>query len=100
LKYIAKKEKPIILSTGASTIAEIDDPLCGLKAYHINVYNDIGYFDRISSIGTQLMFNAKKREYRLIQKNITLNERDDIPRFGRRVKANWKIFKAILKTLC
>jgi glycosyltransferase involved in cell wall biosynthesis len=80
--------------------AKIDDPLCGLKAYHINVYNDIGYFDRISSIGTQLMFNAKKREYRLIQKNITLNERDDIPRFGRRVKANWKIFKAILKTLC
>jgi glycosyltransferase involved in cell wall biosynthesis len=80
--------------------ASIDDPLCGLKAYHINVYKDIGYFDRISSIGTQLMFNAKKRRYRVIQKNITLNERGDIPRFGRRVKANWKIFKAIFKTIC
>jgi len=79
--------------------ANVDDPLCGLKAYHINVYNDIGYFDRVSSIGTQLMFNAKKRGYRVVQRNITLNERDDIPRFGRRVKANWKIFKAIVKTL-
>jgi glycosyltransferase involved in cell wall biosynthesis len=79
--------------------AGIDDPLCGLKAYRIDVYKDIGYFDRISSIGTQCMFNARKRGYRLIQKNITLNERDDIPRFGKRVKANWKISKAIFKTL-
>jgi len=79
--------------------ANVDDPLCGLKAYHIGVYNDIGYFDRISSIGTQLMFNAKRRGYRVVQRNITLNERDDIPRFGRRVEANWKIFKAIIKIL-
>jgi len=80
--------------------ANIEDPLCGLKAYHITVYKDIGYFDRISSIGTQLTFNAKKRGYKVVQKNITLNERGDIPRFGRRVKANWKIFKAIFKTIC
>ena len=67
--------------------ANIDDPLCGLKAYHIKVYNDIGYFDRISSIGTQLMFNAKRRGYKLVQENVTLNEREDIPRFGKRVIA-------------
>ncbi len=79
--------------------ANIDDPLCGLKAYQINVYKDIGYFDRISSIGTQLIFNAKRRGYRVVQKNITLNERGDVPRFGRRVKANWKIFKAIVKMI-
>jgi len=80
--------------------ANIDDPLCGLKAYHINVYKDIGYFDRISSIGTQLVFNAKKRGYRIIQKDITLNTREDITRFGRWIKGNWKIFKAIVRTIC
>ena len=80
--------------------ANIADPLCGLKAYHIRVYNDIGYFDRISSIGTQLMFSAKKRRYRIVQKDITLNERGDIPRFGRRIKANLKILKAIIRTIC
>lgn len=79
--------------------ADIEDPLCGLKAYHIKVYKDVGYFDRISSIGTQLMFNAKSKGYRVLQRSITLNRRSDIPRFGRRVKANWKIFKAIVKTL-
>ena len=80
--------------------ANINDPLCGLKAYHIKVYRNIGYFDKISSIGTQLMFNAKKRGYNIVQKNITLKERGDVPRFGRRVKANWKIFKAMIKTIC
>lgn len=78
----------------------IDDPLCGLKAYHINVYKDVRYFDRISSIGTQLMFNAAKRGYRVTQRSIIINERDDVPRFGRRIKANWKILKAIIRTMC
>ena len=80
--------------------ADIEDPLCGLKAYHIKVYKDIGYFDRISSIGTQLMFNAKKRGYRVFQRDLTLlNGRKDISRFGEGIKANWKIFKAIVKTV-
>jgi glycosyltransferase involved in cell wall biosynthesis len=78
--------------------AGIDDPLCGLKAYDIKVYKDIGYFDRLSSIGTELMFRAKKRGYRIMQMDIKLNKREDTPRFGRKLKANWKIFKAIVKT--
>jgi len=79
--------------------ANIDDPLCGLKAYHINVYKDVGYFDRITSIGTQLVFNAKKKGYRIVQKDIVLNARRDITRFGSGVKGNWKILKAIVRTL-
>jgi glycosyltransferase involved in cell wall biosynthesis len=80
--------------------ANIEDPLCGLKAYHIGVYRDIGYFDRISSIGTQLMFNAKKKGYRVFQKDVVLlNRKKDISRFGEGIKANWKIFKAIVSTV-
>jgi len=79
--------------------ANIKDPLCGLKAYHIKVYKDIGYFDKISSIGVQFVFNAKKRGYRITQRNITIRERKDVSRFGRRFKANWKILKAIVKTI-
>lgn len=79
--------------------ANIDDPLCGFKAYHIKVYKDIGYFDRVSSIGTQLMFNAKKRGYKVVQRNITSKERNGTPRFGKRAKANWTIFKAIIKII-
>lgn len=77
----------------------IDDPLCGLKAYKRQAYDDIGYFDNISSIGTELMFNVKLRGYRVTQKDITLKRRADTPRFGRRIKANYKIAKAFFKIL-
>ncbi len=79
--------------------ANIEDPLCGLKAYSIEVYNDVGHFDSIKSIGTQLMFEASKRGYRMAQRDITLNSRHDEPRFGTRLIANWKILKAIMKIL-
>lgn len=79
--------------------AGIEDPLCGLKAYKTCVYRDVGYFDRISSIGTELMFNAKKKGYRIKQVPISLKKRRDVPRFGRILKANWKIFLAIVKTI-
>ena len=77
----------------------IDDPLCGFKAYHIKVYEDVGYFDRVGSIGTQLVFAAKKRGYKIVQKDIMLNPREDMTRFGYGMKANWKIFKAIMRSL-
>lgn len=79
--------------------ANIHDPLCGLKAYHIRVYKDIGYFDRVSSIGTQLMFNARKRGYKVVQRNITLNERSGTSRFGRPAEADWRIFKAMIRII-
>jgi hypothetical protein len=77
----------------------IKDPLCGMKSYSINVYNEIGYFDKVGSIGTELMFNAKKKGFRIIQKPIHINPRKDESRFGKRIKANIKIFIAIIKTL-
>ncbi len=79
--------------------ANVSDPLCGLKAYHIKVYNDIGFFDRISSIGTQLMFNAARRGYVIVQRDINVNRRKDTSRFGGKIKANWKIFLAMTKII-
>ncbi len=79
--------------------ANIIDPLCGLKAYHINVYKDIGYFDRNFSIGIQFVFNAKKKGYRIVQRSITIKKREDTSRFGKRLEANWKILKAMVRTI-
>jgi glycosyltransferase involved in cell wall biosynthesis len=75
------------------------DPLCGMKAYSREVYQKIGYFDCLNSIGTQLMFEAKKGGFRITQVEIELNLRKDEPRFGKQVKANIKIFKAMLKIM-
>jgi len=88
-----------VFSLIGKIILGIDDPICGFKAYHIRVYRQIGYFDKISSIGTELLFNAQKNDHRIVQRNITLGKRDGIPRLGTRVEANWKIFKAICRIL-
>lgn len=79
--------------------AGIEDPLCGLKAYCVDVYKDIGYFDKNSSIGVQFIFDAKKKGYRIAQRKVSIKERKDISRFGRSIVANWKILKAIVRTI-
>lgn len=76
----------------------IDDPLSGFKAYDIETYEEIGYFDRCSSIGTQLMVAAAKRGYSIDQIDISISERADEPRFGH-WRANWSMFLALCRIL-
>lgn len=75
----------------------INDPLCGFKAYSIKVYEEIGFFDTIKSIGTQLAFTASRKGYRVKEVPIQLRKRQDVPRFGRKLKANFKLFLAYLR---
>jgi glycosyltransferase involved in cell wall biosynthesis len=75
----------------------ISDPLCGMKAYSVRVYDEIGFFDNITSIGTQLALTAVKKGYKVTEIPIQLRKREDVPRFGRKVKANLKLFLAYLR---
>ncbi len=68
-----------------------------MKAYSIKVYNDVGFFDNITSIGTQLIFTALKKGYRIKEVKIKLKKRKDVPRFGRKLKANFKLLRALLR---
>lgn len=77
----------------------VADPLCGFKAYQTEVYREVGYFDTESTIGAQLMFEAIKRGFELKQVPIQLDKRDDQPRFGRRMEANWKILAALARLI-
>jgi glycosyltransferase involved in cell wall biosynthesis len=72
------------------------DPLCGLKAYSIKAYNATGYFDKLNSIGTELMFNSYKKGFKIKQIPITIEKREDNSRFGNKIKGNYKILKAII----
>lgn len=71
----------------------ITDPLSGFKAYDVQVYRDIGYFDRYNSIGTHLLISAVKRGYSVEEVPISVRERADEPRFGN-LRANLTIFRA------
>ena len=75
----------------------IHDPLCGMKAYTIQAYASVEYFDRLQSIGTELLFNCAKRRYRIVETPIHLNKREGHPRFGSRIKGNWRIFIALIR---
>jgi len=75
----------------------VRDPLCGIKAYSIYAYKKIGYFDKINSIGTELMFNCHKNGFKIKEVKIGMNKRKDNPRFGNILKGNIKIFLAYLK---
>jgi|SRR3989344_3823587 len=78
---------------------KFSDPLCGMKAYRIKVYTTIGYFDTIGSIGTQLVFTASKKGYKISEIPIQLQKRNDTPRFGKKLNANYKLLKAYLRLI-
>jgi glycosyltransferase involved in cell wall biosynthesis len=72
------------------------DPLCGLKGYRTDVYLALGHFDSYGSIGTELMLFAASSGRIVDQVPFKVRERPGQPRFGRRLAANLKIFRALL----
>jgi hypothetical protein len=79
----------------------IADPLCGLKAYRRSVYDAVGQFDTVQSIGTELMIRGLRKNFHLALVPIALHSRvDDSSRFyARRFRANLKILRAAWRVL-
>ena len=73
----------------------IHDPLCGMKAYRIEVYKTLGHFDSYDSIGTELIIFAAKSGKKIVQLPLKTRDRKDEPRFGKRYTANWRILRAL-----
>ena len=77
----------------------VHDPLCGMKAYNLDLLEEYGPFDTGSSVGTEFTL-------RLIRNGISFEElpvktvpRLDKPRFGGVIKANVRIFRALFNAL-
>jgi len=73
----------------------VRDPLCGMKAYRIDVYNQLGCFDSYGSIGTELAIYAAYKKLKIAQQPIKVEERKDRPRFGNGFYANIVILRAL-----
>lgn len=73
----------------------IEDPLCGMKAYRMAVYQALGHFDSYGSIGTELAIFASKKGCRLSQIPFEVRERKDQSRFGQALVGNCRIIRAI-----
>ena len=74
----------------------IKDPLCGMKGYSINLYQELGHFDSYKSIGTELMLFALGQKYNFDQIPFAVKERKDYSRFGFSLKVNLKIIFSLL----
>ena len=77
----------------------IADPLCGMKAYRIGVYRALGHFDTYRSIGAELALFAARNGYKLASVPVKVRDRAGEPRFGRKLSANLKIFRALALSL-
>jgi glycosyltransferase involved in cell wall biosynthesis len=73
----------------------IEDPLCGMKAYRIDTYRRLGHFDSYGSIGTELAIYAASQGYKFAQLPLRTRDRIGAPRFGRLLRANWLILRAL-----
>ena len=77
----------------------IKDPLCGMKAYRLEVYEALGHFDSYGSIGTELTIFAAMKGYRLQQVPFVVKEREGNSRFGRALLGNLKILRSMVLSL-
>jgi len=78
----------------------VRDPLCGLKAYRREVYEAVGYFDTVGSIGTELMLTALKLGFSMARVPIEVVPRADTSRFYRNViRGNVRILRAMVRVL-
>mgnify|MGYP005630510569 CR=1 FL=1 len=73
----------------------IFDPLCGMKAYHVDLYKELGCFDSYKSIGTELIIFAATMGREIAQIPIQTKNRIDVPRFGSVFSTNILILSAL-----
>lgn len=73
----------------------IKDPMCGMKAFHVDVFNQLGVFDSYQSIGTELVIFAVNQNIKIAQQHVMVNLRKDKPRFGNRIFSNVIILRSL-----
>lgn len=88
-----------IFSFASRLFWNISDPLCGLKGYSLSLYKELGHFDSYGSIGTELSIYASRQKKQIIQIPCATRDRADLPRFGRRLSGNFRIFRALFYVL-
>ncbi len=73
----------------------IIDPLCGLKAYSVPAYREIGLFETYDSIGTELMVRLIQNGATYQSIPIIIRERTGEARFGNGFKVEFRLLKSL-----
>lgn len=79
----------------AKMLWNIDDPLCGMKGYRLDLLRAEGQFDTYSSIGTEFCIRAARSGYLIHQVQVPTLLRIGSSRFGGGIRPNIRIMRAI-----
>lgn len=85
-----------VFGSVAGRLWGIQDPLCGMKGYRLQLFSKADQLNTYTSIGTELAVRAAKTGLKIHQIPVKTRPRDGDSRFGSGFKANAKIFKAML----
>ena len=78
----------------------IPDVLCGMKCYSSNFLSTCDHKKYLNSIGTYYIFHSIKKKLKIKILDLEVNKRQyDNPKMGFFLKANFKIFKAMIKMI-
>ena len=74
----------------------ISDPLCGMKGYRLERFASAGQFDRYPSVGTSFAIYAARNGLAISEIAVRTRPRVGTARFGRGLRANYIILKALM----
>lgn len=78
---------------------DVQDPLCGMKAYRIDAFDPNQAFDSKKTMGAEILIAGAKRGLRMKQIPIPIRDREDQPRIGNVLRANYRILRALIKSI-
>ncbi|UTP71911.1 glycosyltransferase family 2 protein [Alteromonas sp. LMIT006] len=77
----------------------IKDPLCGLKAYAVDAYREIGFFESFDSIGSELSVRMLNKEAHYCCSPVIIRNRKGEARFGNGLKVELRLIKSLYKSI-
>jgi glycosyltransferase involved in cell wall biosynthesis len=76
----------------------IKDPMCGMKAYKIDSYKKVGYFDSCKLVGSELAFILVLDGGKFEQIPFLVEKREGKSKYGDAFSANVRILRALILT--
>ncbi len=78
----------------------VDDILCGMKAYRIELFHDHGCFDATRSVGTELALAGLRRKVRFAVVPVPVRPRGSgKSRYGSFIRPNLRILRAMVRAM-
>ena len=77
----------------------VKDILCGLKGYRLNKFSSFRLEGNVGSIGTKMALDGLRRRLKTCSVSVRISSRHGKPRVGSLLRANYRIGRALLRTV-